>query len=273
MKFFMRHAPSVTIRREAWILISCLTIVTSFTACVSAPNSGGVNPQLPVGVVLSTTPINNQPTFLGVSPRLKNREDEHAVLVQSAAIQAARYIRLSGEATLYSRRTARGTGYIHSISIDDDYALAAELESSLEPAGIHAFENGSFGRFVLTGFPSIAIGYSVPSGVRAPRWRTAVPGIDGHFVGVGFAARKRLLVDTIENADREALYAILAEIAVEVQSERFEVVSSGSVSQSGGTNLERAKGEITGFYILDRWIDENGSVYSLAVCPRIENLD
>ena len=268
--FAFRH-----IRRYANTILLALYISASWTillaGCATTGDRAGATS---LGTVLTTHPSGEQPTFLGVSPRMKNRDDEESIMFESAAVQAARFVHLRGEAAFLSRKTASGTGYIHSISIDDDFELASELSSSLDLVNSYMTDEGSFGRFILKDGPAIELSYRpVSRGADgAPGWISSVPTIDKYFVGVGASGRTRLVRDAIENSDREALFAILAQIGVEVTSDRFEKTTAGRGSVTGGESLERARGEIVGFYVVDRYIDSDGGAYTLAVCPREINI-
>ena len=80
---------------------------------------------------LTTCPFEQHPVFLGVSPRLKDRDAEAEEALHGAALQASRYLLLRGEASFYTRKSRFGTRYINSVSIDDYFVRAESLTGQL----------------------------------------------------------------------------------------------------------------------------------------------
>jgi hypothetical protein len=250
-----------------WWLVAALCVLLAACRTVEpAPDAGahGAND------LLATAPLDGVPVFAGVSPRLQNREDEAAVARAHAALQASRFISLAGEAVFYAERTVYGVDYIQSVSIKDDFALADELSDSLTPVGSYQDERGSFALFVLEGHRIGPFGFTPRDASGRPVWLERHPRIDGFYVGVGTAGRSRLESNSIENADREALFGVLAELSVDVASGSTEWTVAGRGTVSGGTNMQMASGVLVGFYVLDRWIGDDGTHYALAICPKAQ---
>ncbi len=215
-----------------------------------------------------STPVEGVPVFVGVSPRRRDRDAELQAAREHAALQASRFFHLRGEAVFYTQRVGRRSGYVKSVSIDDDAMLAERLAAELELFDFRREENGSIGRFSLPGYRIDPIGFNSRDRLGKPVWLSRIPEIPGYYVGVGSAPRTRLISDSIENADREALFAILAQLSVDLFSGRLERSVAGRGVSTGSATVARAEGELVGFYVLDRWMDADGTFFTLAVCPK-----
>jgi hypothetical protein len=78
----------------------------------------------------------------------------------------------------------------------------------------------------------------------------------------------RLVGDSFAQSDSAALAAILGKISLAVQSETDEVRFSGYGTMARSRGSQTAAGERAGFYILDRWVSDDGErFYSLAISP------
>jgi hypothetical protein len=254
-------------------VFSLIVTLSCATVDESRPLLSAVAPERALYPHLVTVPVGSTPVFLGVAPRLRNADEESDAVLAAAALQASRWIRLSGEAAYYVRTTGATTSYLQSISIDDDFAFAASIEERLALVAETRDELGVWGLYTLSDGRVDGLALRTRDVAGRPTWLTSTPDINGYYVGVGAAARSRLVIDSIEAADREALFSVLSQIVVEVRSDRFERVVEGQGARSSATNLERARGTIAGFYVLDRWIDEAGTSYTLAVCPKSGNTE
>ncbi len=268
-----------SVRRIAPFFLLIVAAIIGVTGCetLGKPESAGAGMQkygeASVSGVLVTLPIDDNPAFFGTAPRLRNQDEEEDLARRNAAVQASRYIRLSGRAVFYSERAGASADYIRSISIDDDYELADELASTLVEERAVRDSGGSYILFRLPGYEAPGIGYNPRDVSGNPRWLRNPPEIEGYYVGIGSAERSRILADSVESADRAALAEILAQLRLDIRSRRSEVTVEGLGTASAESNLEVARGRIEGFYVLDRWISESGdSISALAICPKNQNL-
>ena len=265
------------LEKEVWRLgagapLFLLLILSLFVSCATTPSNSEQIREVPLARLLASEPRAETPRFFGVSPRLADREEELQVALRNAAIQAARFVHLRGEAVFYTEQQSSRSGYIHSVTIDDDMELAVALSDSLLPEGVWRDDDGSYVLFALGSHQIDRIEFSPRNASGAPVWLEIVPEIPGYYVGVGSAQRSRLVTDSIEKSDKQALSALLSQLEVKIISGQGDRAVEGRGTSSSTTNLSIARGELRGFYILDRWIAADGSFFSLAICPTNQNL-
>lgn len=254
----------------AIVSIGVLWLFTSLSCAVFSKTleSDAVTP---LRDTLLTYPENSKPVFIGFSPRLQEREGERTVAVKNAAVQAARYLTLTGG---FSAETVTRGGFSvlnTEVTIDDDINLAERIADELVVTDTAVTAEGTLVRCIYPDAGIIELkGYHprVPPGT--PNWLEKTPSIDNHLVGVGTAGRKRLLSDSFAHADKAALADILSQVSVTVHTESDQARFSGYGTMILDRGRITAAGELTGFYVLDRWVSEDGKwYYSLAICPKI----
>jgi hypothetical protein len=215
------------------------------------------------------TPRDGQPLFLGVSNRLRNRDDEVAAAVTHAAEQASRYLRIAARYQLVSQRGSEGIGYLENIDAQWDADLASRIAESVEVRDVRQIAEGtlvvvSFPE--LPGAPQILPGTINATGGGAPGWVRTTPEVPRHLVGVGTTQRSRTLRDTIDGADEEALKAVLLQAGSTVRM----VEDRRSMERRGTTGTvtadETAEAVLTGFAVVARYVSPDGRYhYSLAI--------
>ena len=257
------------VRREtAVLLLAAIALgVSAAVSCATADQGG--TPFRSVNRFLSTETEGGMPVFLGMSPRLRNRDDERALALKSAAIQASRFIELSGRAVFRSGRSGGFTVHSGDIEIIDNMEAAEELSGDLEILDIILIDQGTLLRCGFPGGKSLLYsGYRSRDVVGKPLWLEKVPRIEGYLSAVGSSNRNRTLRDSISAADDSAFSELLSQLSLAVNAETGEhnVGSYGIVTRH--SNYQVAEGTLKGYYVLDRWISEDGQTYySLAVCP------
>jgi hypothetical protein len=241
--------------------------------CVSLADSpSGSNPYGSSGDLrkfIATAPLNGQPVFLGVSPNLQYQDDEKDAAVAAASVQAARYIELSGRIALRSSRDGGFTLLREDFQISENEDLAAALIGDIRVLDELVYDGGTLLRCLVEGVPSISqIKYTFRDSVGRPVWLEKVPEIDGYLVGVGTAARNRILGDSLEEADKSALSELLYQLSLLIQSDSGERVLGGYGTIAIIDNYQIAEGTLRSYYVLDRWMSDDGKTfYSFAVCP------
>ena len=222
-----------------------------------------------VRAYIATIPLNGQPIFLGSSPGLQYQADEEVAAVASAAVQAARYVQLSGRITLRSTSSGGFSLVREEISLFDDEDLVAKAAEEIEIIDTLDLNNGMLVRCVYPSARRVAADAPrVRDAMGRPNWLGKVPEIPGMLVGVGTASRKRLLTDSIEEADKSAMAELLSQLSILMQSDSGERALAGYGSVTRRDNYQIAQGTLSGYYVLDRWISDDGETfYSLAICP------
>ncbi|GHV78275.1 hypothetical protein AGMMS49944_00660 [Spirochaetia bacterium] len=104
-----------------------------------------------------------------------------------------------------------------------------------------------------------------PRWVHNPQWVREFPGMEDYSVGVGVAGKNTALFKGLRIADVNAAQAIAAEKNSFNRSFLYDYVNSRFVDIETG-NAILTKAELYGFYILDRWLEPDGSAcYSLGI--------
>jgi hypothetical protein len=215
------------------------------------------------------SPREGRPIFLGVSNRLRNRDEEVGAAAAHAAEQASRYLRMAARYQLVSQRGTGGIGYLENIDAQWDVDLAAQLIESVEILEERQIAEGTFvvASFSdLPGVSDIPPGTIGAGGAGEPAWVRTTPVIPGYLVGVGSTQRSRTLRDTIDGADEEALKAVLLQAGstVRMVEDRRSVERSGTVGTV--TAAETAEAVLTGFAVIARYASDDGRYhYSLAI--------
>ena len=217
-------------------------------------------------------PHDSRPVFVGFSPRLQDRKDEEAAAVADAALKAARYGELTGSVVF----AAKSRGSFSSVAVDyrfeDDPNHVSAAESTIELADSLVTASGTVVRCLYPGAPELRL---PPAGHRdasgRPVWLEKTPEYAGYLTSVGSAEKRRLVGDSFQQADYSALAGILSQTSLLIDAdERVRTVpGAGTITRNEGR--QTARGTLRGFYVLDRWISDDGrTFYSLAVCPLVD---
>ena len=250
-----------------------LLLATSCGHTSESPEEPVDNPEARLESLLRDRRSSGTLTFFSAASRLQNRSDEKDMCLWHASIQAARYFSLEGSVVFFTQSSGNQTGYVKSIEINDDTELAKGLSQKLLPLEILQTHEGTFGLFELQDGSKLQLALEDLKTRNPPLWIGKIPEIEGYYVGVGVVSRSRRILDSIENADKAALYEVLAQISLNVRSGTGETSALSGTITTIQTGLEKASGRLTGFYILDRWVTEDGnSYYSLAICPTAQNI-
>ena len=100
-----------------------------------------------------------------------------------------------------------------------------------------------------------------------PDWINSSVKIPAYQSAVGFTGKKRFLERGIQQADKNALATLLEQRRGSLNVTQADWQTEYS-SSAASLSVEKAAGSITQAYILSRWIDRDGNIYSLAVCPQ-----
>ena len=244
----------------AWLLI--------LASCASA--TGGTS--VPDGLIREFTisnPRGARPVFVGFSPRLQNRNDEETAAVADAALKVARYGDLSGTVTF----AAASAGGFTSVAVEYDiYDDPNQLGVVAQEVELRDILVTAYGTVVRCEHPAALDLHLQPTGLRdatgRPTWLERTPDNSGYLTAVGSAERRRLVGESFAQADYSALAGILSQISLLVDSEMGSRTLAGLGTITRTDNSQVARGTLRGFYILDRWISDDGrTFFSLAVCP------
>lgn len=222
-------------------------------------------------IMRDLAPRSGKPLFLGISPRLHNRNDEEARAVLHAAEQASRYTRMSAEYRLVTQRGGGSIGYLEDIRADWDADFADRLVDSAEITQTVQDENGTYVLATFDGIPPApAVNIERSVGEGEPEWVARPPDIPGFLVTVGVTRRSRRLRDSIDTADEEALKEILlqARSTIRMMEDRRDVERVGTLETT--TAAQEAAAVLRQYLVLARYAPPDGQYYYSLVIAREE---
>jgi hypothetical protein len=216
--------------------------------------------------------------FIGVSPRLTNRDEAVNIAIRDAA---RKYSFFNSVSSCFVNRDNVGAG-VFDIFIDSDYMLQYdnELDKFIEKLEYDltkdVFENNN-AVFVVTRINSagnmpLFNGYSFTS--SRPYWIDSPPSeIDGFIAGVGYSGRLSSHRDTVVRSYERAVIAIIQNI--ESLISREQLINQNNFSTFGfevsSLGESRAYGTLENFYIIESWTNPvDLSVWTLALAKKGE---
>jgi hypothetical protein len=109
-----------------------------------------------------------------------------------------------------------------------------------------------------------------PIWVRNPEWVRNLPGFENYYIGVGVSDRYSMFYRGFIVADVRAAQVIAAEKGIYTRNYLVDFVDDfHRVESSTFGNIALTQAELEGFYILDRWVEPDGSAYySLGIARR-----
>jgi hypothetical protein len=211
--------------------------------------------------IWSLCPVNGHPQFFAFSPRLLKREKELSLCLEKAANQASKYKEISVNAGTFYRKKSFISKYLMTLAIDFNRELAAQLLSDLAIVREYRDESGTY---IIAELITGTLDSRLCNAINSPdqgTWRNGGVVIKGYYTAVGVAARRRLLSDSIDAADNNAI--------IELSRQVSNVLVSGA-ERGNLFGYESSKVRLNGLCILKRSVSEDKRYYySLAVCPDV----
>lgn len=213
-------------------------------------------------------PRDDRPLFLGVSNRLRDRDEEIDRALLHAAEQAARYEGIRASYRYVSQRDGASSGFLEDIEADWSAARADELLETMEIVAVEQVAGGTLVSATSTAVPPVAAVPALDASNPAaqPEWVSSPPELPGHLVAVGSTLRSRSLRDSYDLADQEALKALLIQAGSTLRmiEDRRSVERQGS--SRAVTSAEEAEARLSGFLVVARHAREDGQyLYTLAI--------
>jgi hypothetical protein len=107
-----------------------------------------------------------------------------------------------------------------------------------------------------------------PLWIRNPEWVRNLPGLENYMIGIGISERYSVFYKGILVADVKAAQAIASEKGTYIRNYLYDYVINSKTNLEFG-NIALTQAELVGFYILDRWIEPDGSLcYSLGIARK-----
>jgi hypothetical protein len=211
--------------------------------------------------IWSLCPVNGHPQFFAFCPRLLKREKELSLCLEKAASQASKYKGVSVNAGTFYRKKSFMSKYLITLAIDFNRELAAQLLSDLAIEREYRDESGTY---IISELMTDTMDSTLCNAINSPdhgEWKNEGVVIKGYYTAVGIAARRRLLSDSIDAADNNAI--------IELSRQVSSALASGA-ERGNLFGYESSEVRLNGFYILKRSVsDDKRYYYSLAVCPDV----
>ena len=258
------------------ICISCMTVPgqTVSRSSESAPESAPVTASGEENdlSMIDLRPREGQPVFLGVSGRLRNREDEEPMAILHAAEQASRYVRIAAQYRYVSQRSGRSIGYLDEIDVQWDTNLAERLVESMEILDSRQDNEGTYVLVKANGVPTAPPIETLDFARNGsePRWITQTPGVPGYLAAVGISQRSLRFRDSVDTADQEALKSILLQTGATVRLIQDAQMVERRGTREVITSAEEASAVLRSFYVLARYASPDGRYYYSLVVAREE---
>lgn len=231
--------------------------------------------RIEINGVLNTTAFDNF-TYIGISPRMSTRKKE----IERSKVHIANQIAMNRSCTIDYGFVSNFNNDFYKDAKDSniDYQndMTEEICEELEVVFCRHFSELTV---VVARYKEAAadIDFKVTRGnSEAPRWIYEVPEIEGWYVGVGMADPYSVPYRSMVVADINAAQQITMEKNAFIWTWTYDKISESQINDalfdqawlySGDLILSYA--ELQGLYIIDRWMEPDGSCfYSLAIARK-----
>lgn len=253
------------------ILSGCATQDSASAARTAAGAATAAESTIAEALMRDLSPLGGQPRFLGVSGRLRNRDDELAAALVHAAEQASRYSAIAARYRFVAQRSGRTVGFVDDLDVGWDASLADRLVETMD---VVAVEQDGDGTYVVA--TTAAVPPPPPVTVDAPRrgepsWVASPPAIPGYIVAVGVSRRSLRFRDSVDTADEQALSAVVQQASATVRLVQDERTRNNAGTAETVTTSQEAEAELRQFYVVARHASEDRQYYySLVVAREVE---
>jgi hypothetical protein len=263
--------------------ISPVALVVSLVlgACASLPSPSSPPPKSGAPVPVSfwnSMPVRDL-VFIGAANLRSNRDESINLALQDIARKISIFQAVEGEFVSY---TKTGSGFFDytsdtqsSLSFNKDYLGFTESLEYDPDADIMQIDNTIFVRARFKGHEPLSIQYelSPAKGGARPAWVDIPPAeISGHRVGIGYAGRRASHRDTVNASFEAAIFSIIRTVSGQVSAGALNYQGSGAFDyRSANDATVRTWGKLSGFYVLDTWMDPSTmGVWTLAIAKASE---
>ena len=226
-----------------------------------------------INSILNNTEYDNF-TYIGLSPKMQSQKKE----IQQAKIHIANQIAMNikckidvGFISFYTENSFKSNKDSFIDYFDEDTKFIVD---NIEISSIYYFSNLTV---VIGKYKNEAseCALKIPRNFgERPKWISNIPKIDGFYVGVGMADKYSVPYKSMLVADVNAAQQISVEKNAFIASFCYENITTSSSKflnseKISGADLTLSQSELYGFYVIDRWIEPDGSTfYSLAIAKR-----
>jgi len=220
-------------------------------------------------------PTEGNLVIIGVSGNMSSNRLVISNALDDAAAKVSMY---NGITVTYENRQNQATNFFDyenftKITIDYDTELEhykERLKYDPEKDVIDAI-NAHFIRCTYPASFSGNLQYQIGKNSNgSPRWTTNPPNeIGGYLVGVGYAGRQSTLAKTITASCQSAAAALVIRKSSSLETYDLDAVSQNkNTSTNKNTATQKSSGKLTGFLVLETWIDKDSRVWTLAIAQK-----
>jgi hypothetical protein len=247
-----------------------------YAACSGAPASSPASTALIDPSFSHSLPAGNGLVFIGVVGRRSDPKETIQFALEDAARRVAVFQEVFGE---YAVENNTGSGlldYVNntytSLRYDEEgsrqYVDALQFNAETDTIEL---ENSLIIRTTYPGALPTSVKYRPTYGGadNRPNWVDNPPlEIEGYEVAVSHSARFSSLADTYANSYRNAIFTIIRNVNTVSRTNDVMYQNTGSLFgyRSSSDNVMYSYGTLTGFYVLDTWLDPKTKwVWTLAI--------
>jgi len=268
------------LRRTLFLCYLLLALCSFCMSCINIPlpfTRNDVPAEAPPSFFHSL-PDENGLVFIGSAGKRADPKETLQLALEDAARQIAAFHRVSGEFTIVNNIGSGAFDYVNDTYTSLDY----DIEGSKQYADSLQFdadtdtletENTFFVRTIYNSALPFPLSYSpVHRADQKPDWvDNPSLEIEGYEAGIGYSGRHSSLSDAYKNSRRNAVFDIIKRI--NTTSESSEMLYQNTENLFGyktsNNNTVRSYGTLTGFYVLDTWMDpREKSVWTLAIAVK-----
>jgi hypothetical protein len=227
-----------------------------------------------------SAPAGSGLVFIGAAGKRSNPQETLQLALEDAARRVAIFHEVTGEYAVENNIGSGAFDYTHDThtSLYYNQEGATRYVDALQfDADTDTFEmENTF--FVRTIYPSALSGpvkyRPVYRGAdQKPDWVENPPArIEGYEVGIGYSNRRSLLADAFANSRDNAIFAIIRNVNTVSRSSNMLYTDGGLFGyKTSNDNVTYSYGILTGFYVLDTWIDPRAkTVWTLAIAKKFD---
>jgi len=227
-----------------------------------------------------SAPAGNGLVFIGATGKRSNPKETLQFALEDAARRVAIFHEVSGEYAVENNIGSGAFDYTHntytSLYYDKEgsnkYVDALRFNANSDTVEI---ENTFFVRTIYPSTLPVPVNYRpVRSPDQKPDWVGNPPAkIEGYEVGVGYSARHASLADTYTNSCNNAIFSIIRNVNTVSRGNNVLYNNTGGLFgyKTSSDNITYSYGILTGFYVLDTWIDPHTkTVWTLAIAKKFD---
>jgi hypothetical protein len=206
--------------------------------------------------------------YAGISGRMRSRDQEveyaklhiaNQIVMNRACVVDYGYIDVEG--------SLRDNHALYDSNFDYDDKLVEAVVKQIKILQQYYFSDFT----IVIGEDTGIAGRDNPAVTRTeterPLWVRSVPDMAGYYAGVGIGDKYYSPYKSIFVADINAAQVIAMEKQLYIRGYTLNKMDRNNSKLVTG-NLGLSKAELRGFYILDRWMEPDGTCYSLGIARK-----